>query len=235
MPMRSLLLIPPSEAKTDGGDGVTWSRGTMQDADLDGARARLLTAARASGALARGAPTRPAMERYDGVLYRELAWRSLPARDRRRGNDQVRIVSGLLGLVAPDDPIPRYRLKMSASLPEIGRLSTWWRPRLSPALARLARDAVVWDLLPNEHAAACDWSVPAPLQRVRVRFADVDDRTISHWNKLLKGALVAWILAEQPGHASDLGGFEHPLGYRLDRGASTLDEQVATVVLRQVG
>src|SRR3546814_9281919 len=72
----------------------------------------------------------PAIERYTGVLYGELDWASLPRAARGRGADQVRIVSGLWGLVAPLDPIPHYKLKMSASLPDIGRLSTWWRPRL---------------------------------------------------------------------------------------------------------
>lgn len=206
----------------------------MRDSDLDGARARVLTAARASGALGRGAPTRPAMERYDGVLYRELRWSSLPEPLRRRGAEEVRIVSGLLGLAAPDDPVPAYRLKMSASLPETGKLSTWWRPRLAPVLARLAQGSVVWDLLPNEHSAACVWTEVEARQRVRVRFVDAEDRTVSHWNKLLKGALVEWILAERPASASGLAGFDHPLGYRLDDRASTLDEEVAIAVFRQI-
>ena len=50
----------------------------------------------------------PAMERYTGVLYQELAWSTLPAAARRRGETQVRTVSGLWGLVAPSDPIPPY-------------------------------------------------------------------------------------------------------------------------------
>ena len=84
----------------------------------------------------RRARTLPAMERYTGVLYQELAWPTLSAAARRRGDVQVRTVSGLWGLVAPADPIPPYRLKMSASLDGLGRLSTWWRPRLSPRPGR---------------------------------------------------------------------------------------------------
>lgn len=233
MPARPLVLIPPSEGKSAGGDGPSWRRGTSVDTALDGPRAKVLSAARAAGAVGRGSPTMPAMERYDGVLYRELRWSDLPATSRRRGAHQVRIVSGLLGLVAPTDPVPAYRLKMSASLPETGRLSTWWRPRLAPVLAQLAAGNVVWDLLPQEHSAACDWSDVAPRQRIQVRFVDASDRTVSHWNKLLKGALVAWILAEQPSNAADLAGFEHPLGYRLDLGVSDLDDDLASAVLRE--
>lgn len=227
-----VIFLPPSEGKAADGDGPTWAAGTMADAALDGARGRVLRAARAAGASPRRAGTRPAMERYTGVLYRELAWSTLPSVVRRRGDRQVRIVSGLWGLVAPPDPIPSYRLKMSASLPELGRLSTWWRPRLSPVVAALAERRVVWDLLPQEHEAAIDWSAAAPCQRVVVRFEDAEGRTVSHWNKLLKGSLVRWVLAEQPAGPADLTSFRHPLGYRLDRRASTLDDALATAVLR---
>lgn len=173
------------------------------------------------------------MERYTGVLYRELDWPTLPTPARARGDQQVRTVSGLWGLVAPTDPIPAYRLKMSAALPDLGRLSTWWRPRLAPVLADLVEDRVVWDLLPNEHSAAIDWASPSPRQRITVRFVDRSDRTVSHWNKLLKGALVRWILTARPTGATDLEGFNHPLGYRLDPSASNLTGAVAGVVLRE--
>ena len=39
------------------------------------------------------------------------------------------IVSGLWGAVMPTDPVPAYRLKMSATLPKLGKLSAWWRER----------------------------------------------------------------------------------------------------------
>jgi cytoplasmic iron level regulating protein YaaA (DUF328/UPF0246 family) len=172
------------------------------------------------------------MQRYTGVLYQELAWATLPAAARRRGDDQVRTVSGLWGLVAPRDPIPPYRLKMSASLEGVGRLATWWKPRLAPVLAELTAGRLVWDLLPIEHAAAMDWSGCAPRQRVTVRFVDAQDRTVSHWSKLLKGSLVRWLLTEQPTDPQALEEFRHPLGYRFDERASSLSGPVAAVVLR---
>jgi cytoplasmic iron level regulating protein YaaA (DUF328/UPF0246 family) len=91
---------------------------------------------------------------------------------------------------------------------------------------------VVWDLLPNEHEAAMDWSATAPAARVTVRFLDAQGRTVSHWNKLLKGSLVRWLLTEQPSEPGALRGFRHPLGYRFDPRASVLDGDTAAVVLR---
>lgn len=228
-----VILLPPSEGKAAGGDGAPWRAGTMADASLDRSRRIVLRAARAAGATGRAAPTMPAVDRYTGVLYRALEWATLPAAARRRGEAQVRIVSGLWGLVAPLDPIPHYRLKMSASLPDLGRLSTWWRPPLQPVLGELTAGRVVWDLLPIEHAAAVDWRALTPAKRITVRFVDDRDRVVSHWNKLLKGALVRWVLTARPGGPEALGDFEHPLGYRLDRAASSLDGPCASVVLRQ--
>jgi len=227
-----LILLPPSEGKAHGGSGAPWAPGTMADAALDEARTEVLAAAARAGAVDPGAPTVPAIERYTGVLYRELAWATLPAAARRRGTRRVRVVSGLWGLAAPSDPIPHDRLKMSARLDGLGRLAAWWRPRLVPLLAERARRAVVWDLLPNEHAAAMDWRHVEPARRVTVRFVDEQGRTVSHWNKLLKGALVRWLLTEEPEGPEDLAGFEHPLGYRFDPAASDLGERLAAVVLR---
>jgi cytoplasmic iron level regulating protein YaaA (DUF328/UPF0246 family) len=123
---------------------------------------------------------------------------------------------------------------MSARLDGVGPLTAWWRPHLAPVVAGLTEGRVVWDLLPIEHAAAMSWPVAAPAQRVTVRFVDEQDRTVSHWNKLLKGALVRWLLTAAPDGPAALHRFEHPLGYRFDPASSTgLDGPVASVVLRR--
>lgn len=205
----------------------------MADPTLDRHRRVVLRAAVSAGATTRRCATLPAMERYTGVLYRELDWPSLPAAARRRGGAQVRIVSGLWGFVAPTDPIPLYKLKMSATAGDLGRLSTWWKPRLAPLLAERGASGLVWDLLPIEHSAAMDWSTCDCERRITFRFLDDRDRTVSHWNKLLKGSVVRWLLTEQPEHVEDLAEFEHPLGYQLDPGASSLDGPLVAVVLRQ--
>ena len=228
-----LILLPPSEGKAPGGEGPAWRAGSMADAGLDRHRRVVLPAAAADGVVRRRAPTMSASDRYTGVLYRELDWRSLSPTARRRGAGRVRIASGLWGLVAPDDPIPHYKLKMSARLEATGRLSAWWKPRLAPVLAERVRGAVVWDLLPIEHAAAMDWSACEPAQRVTVRFVDRSGTTVSHWNKLLKGALVRWLLAERTPTPERLASFRHPLGYRLDATSSSREGTLRTLVFRE--
>ena len=164
------------------------------------------------------------------MLYEELDPASLPIAQRRRLDAQVRIFSGLWGIVGPADPIPDYKLKMGATLPRLSRparrLSAWWRPAITAALAPEVADRVVWDLLPGEHRAAWAPCVtvgdPDAVRRiVSVRFCDEVVRhgrselvTVSHWNKLLKGALVRHVLTHQLTEVEGLVEFDHPLGYR---------------------
>jgi cytoplasmic iron level regulating protein YaaA (DUF328/UPF0246 family) len=237
-----LILLPPSEGKALGGDGPAWTPGSMA-VDLDARRVEVISALTAAmkrpeaersrllgvkgAALAaataanldlRTAPTSPAIERYTGVLYDAIDLPTMSSPARRRLRSSVLIVSGLWGAVAPDDPIPAYKLKMGANLPPLGTLSTWWREPLSAAIAARARGRRVWNLLPNEHAAA--WRAPGGLRQTSVRFLEPgkDGRlvAVSHWNKFLKGALVR-LLADQPGvGVDDLRDWEHPSGFRLD-------------------
>jgi len=229
------ILLPPSKATAPGGSGPPWQPGAGALPELDGARAEVLAALDPGGRAVAAAPTRPALERYAGVLYRELDPGSLPAPARRRLRATALVFSGLGGVVAPADPVPDHRLEMGARLAPLGRLSTWWRPRLTAALAdRLAR-RVVWDLLPAEHAAAWDPGAVPWARRITVRFVTAEGATVSHWNKLLKGALVRHLVATGLDDPAGLAAFDHPAGYRLDRRASSLDGPTAAVVLRARG
>jgi len=209
--------------------GRAMKRSKAARGKLLGVKGEALTAATATNLEVLTGPTRPAIERYTGVLYGALDAASLPAAHRRRLATQVRILSGLWGVVGPADPIPDYKLKMGASLAPLGKLSTWWRPMVTAVLAPEVAGRVVWNLLPNEHAAA--WA-PAPVAGgdpsdgaartvISVRFLDqvvragrVELVAVSHWNKLLKGALVRHVLATQLAEPAGLADFTHSLGYR---------------------
>src|SRR6478736_5928769 len=119
-----LLLLPPSEGKAAGGTGAPWAPATMVAPELDARRAKamvaLVRAMKGSG-VARGkllgvkgvaleaateanrevaaGPTLPAIDRYTGVLYDALAYATRPAAIRTRIDAQVRILSGLWGVV----------------------------------------------------------------------------------------------------------------------------------------
>jgi cytoplasmic iron level regulating protein YaaA (DUF328/UPF0246 family) len=203
----------------------------MATGELDARRAQVL---RSLGRRhpARTGPTLPAIERYTGVLYQGLDARSLGAVARRRLDRSVLVVSGLWGLVAPSDPIPHYKLKMSASVPPLGKLSTWWRPAVTAAIADRARGAVVWDLLPIEHSAAVAWGDVSPFERITVRFVGADGKTVSHWNKLLKGSLVRWLVTTGTTDVEALVDFDHPQGFRYDPSATVRDGRLVSLTFR---
>lgn len=232
MARASVILLPPSEGKLAGGRGAPWRPGRGLLPELDGARAEVLAALDPSGTGVAAAPTVPAQRRYTGVLYRELAVDSLDPEARRRLRATALIVSGLWGVVGLADPIPDYRLKMGARLDPLGRMAPWWRPRLTAALADRLAGRVVWDLLPHEHAAAWDPAQVPLRRRITVRFVTADGLTVSHWNKLLKGALVRHLAATGLQDPAGLAAFAHPAGYRLDPDASTLTGPQPQVVLR---
>jgi cytoplasmic iron level regulating protein YaaA (DUF328/UPF0246 family) len=199
-----LLLLPPSEGKAPGGDG-RWTARSGAFASLASARKQVVAAYAAADLtkvagvkgpaleraeeavrlLARGrAPALPAAERFTGVVWQHLAPADVPV-------ERIAIVNALLGVCAGDDPVPDFRLKLSLSLPPLGRLDRFWRPQVSKALSRWAAGKEVWDLLPNEHAAAVD--LPG---MVKVRFEGVS----GHDAKAVKGALARHVLLTG-GHA----------------------------------
>ncbi len=153
----------------------------------------LLRALDANSAL-RGAPVLPAWQRYTGVVWDHLDPVSLDAAQRRR----IVVVSGLLGLVRGDDPVPDYRLKMGANVPPLGKLSTWWRDELSDTINRYAvgrtdgSPRILVDLLPKEHRAA--WTPDRRVTGVSVEFVDPTGKPGGHFAKAAKGELAAAIL-----------------------------------------
>jgi len=226
-----ILLLPPSEGKAldaratprrtggsapagwDPGDGAFGSLADQRFAVVEALSAasggtekllgvkgnHLLRAQSANSALP-GAPTLPAWQRYTGVVWDHLDPATLSAVARRR----IVVVSGLLGLVRGDDPVPDYRLRMSANLPPLGKLSTWWREVLTETLRRAARRKVLVDLLPQEHSAALNTSdllqgvkvQGVKVQGVKVSLIDRSGRPGAHFAKAAKGELARAILTD---------------------------------------
>ncbi|HEX6887992.1 MAG TPA: peroxide stress protein YaaA [Candidatus Nanopelagicales bacterium] len=222
-----LVLLPPSEAKTEPATGPRLDLAAMSLPALRPARRRTLTAlvrlargdletARTTlklspgqvdevrrDATLRAAPTAPAAEVYSGVLFGALDAASLPPAARARLDAWVLVWSGLWGAVRLSDPIPAYRLSGAVSLPGLGPLAAHWRPALARALRPLAdvEGQVVLDLRSGTYTGSWTPSGPRGLT-VRVVQEQAGTRTVaSHANKAAKGRLVrslALALADQP-------------------------------------
>ena len=188
---------------------------SVDPAKLFGVKGEALEAALGVNAALPNGPLLPASQRYTGVMFDHLAYGEMETRARTAFNKRALLFSGLWGLLRPRDLIPDYKLKMDASLPGLGPLATYWRPHISAVLNPLAARKVVWDLLPGAHARAWDGKTDY-VARWQVKFVEEKGgklRTVTHWSKALKGALVRTICANRVTDPAALCDFRHPEGY----------------------
>lgn len=267
MPTTPVILLPPSEGKSSGGEGPKWSAGSCSFSSLDRTRRQVMTAlveamkapeasrskllgvkgdalaaATTENLAVRRSGTMAAIDRYTGVLYDALDAASLSKRARTRLESDVVIFSGLFGAVMATDPIPDYKLKMGGALPELGNTTLLWRKPLGDALTPFVSGRALWNLLPKEHDNAWVCPTPATTRTMSVKFLDEQVRaprgprrftTVNHWNKLLKGALVRFILTTGADEPDALGEFTHPEGYVYDATLTELiDDRVIIAMVR---
>ena len=203
-----IILLPPSEGKEPGGTRA-WRPGSGRfGRALAGAREPVIAAlpltapsslkvrgatavhAQLTNASLVGSPALPASGRYTGVVYQGLDFASLAPGLQSVALESIVVVSGLLGLAGFDDPLPDYRAPMDASLDGVGKLSTYWRPLISPVLQKAARDEAVVDLLTQVHRSAVE---PAGDNWFTVDLVHADV-TGGHAAKFAKGQLARWLL-----------------------------------------
>ena len=218
VPAPLLVLVPPSEAKTPG--GTLRSGVGAFDQALDADRRRVVEALirtlnesttrrqelllNARGPLLERAidatrhladervPRLAAWQRYSGVVWSHLGPASLASTQRRR----LLIPSSLYGVTTAEDRIADFRLKMNVGVAPLGTMATYWRPRVTAALAAHARRSTFINLLPLEHEAAIDLDELTRTRRVvRVQFIDgVGGTTVGHDAKAVKGVLARTLL-----------------------------------------
>lgn len=248
-----LILLPPSEGKsaprrgrplaldTLSHPGLTPAREAVLDAlvalctgdaDQRALAAAVLTVPKTQTELVdldarvRTSPSARADTVYAGVLYEALDLAGLTGPAKRRAGTRLRVVSSLLGLVAPGDRIPAYRLSGDATLPGLGSVAGHWRTHLGPAVTVALGEGLLVDLRSSTYAAF--WRPPAALAprvaTVRV-LHEVDGRrsVVSHFNKATKGRLVRGLLEDgarprtPAALAADLG----RLGWHVETGPET--------------
>ncbi|WP_328397538.1 peroxide stress protein YaaA [Nocardia sp. NBC_00416] len=206
-----LVLLPPSETKSDGGaggpldlsalafDSLTEIREQLVGdlvalaADPDASRSALGLGKNSEPELARNAavrtsPTRPALERYTGVLYDALGAASFTRVQRAKAYARLAVGSALFGAIRAGDPIPAYRLSGGSKLPGRPTLAARWRDHLGPALRDAADDELVVDLRSGTYQQL--GRVPGAITAtVLTEHADGSRTVVSHFNKHHKGLL----------------------------------------------
>jgi cytoplasmic iron level regulating protein YaaA (DUF328/UPF0246 family) len=207
-----LVLLPPSEGKTEPEAGKPVDLGSLVLADeLRAQREEVLDALDPG---LREAPAAPAAEVYTGVLFKRLQLPELAAQARRR----VLIASALWGVVRPDDRIPHYKLPPKEKLKGIGPLAKFWRPALVEALPGKEGELIV-DMRSGAYSTM--WKPKrATLLAVRAFSEENGERkAISHMAKAVRGDVArallgakkapadpeaALLIAESAGFAAEL-------------------------------
>jgi hypothetical protein len=180
------------------------------------------------------APLMSALDRYSpGVMYAAMDFANLPTGAQRRLLENGVILSGLFGLLRPDDLIPNYQLGMSAALPDLGPVADYWRPVVSPILNDSLEGRWVWDLLPEVHRNA--WTDEHTYEaRVEVTFErenDGDREAITGEDlEVQRGQFVNFIVQETAEEMDDLREWTEEESDELafDEDASTYDEETKT-------
>jgi hypothetical protein len=225
-----LVLLPPSETKALGGDGVpldlaaltapelTDVRTEIAEAlvklagDVPASRAALGLSPKQEAEITRNAelwtsPTRPALERYTGVLYDALDVATMTRPQRARAGRRLAVGSALFGLVRGEDPIPAYRLSAGSALPGLPTLRALWRPALAPVLASIGE--LVVDLRSGSYAALAPVPGAVTLEVLSER-PDGTRSVVGHFNKAHKGR-VARLLALTTAEPEDVVGLRRLL------------------------
>lgn len=212
-----VILLPPSEAKAEHGQPRTkWGSTSGEfgkqlsgsrneliralekvgggNAAILGVKGALLDRAKNANESLVGSPTLPAFERYTGVVWEHMNLESMTSPQRAKALEHIIVISGLLGAVGGADPLPDYRLRMSASLAPLGTLSRWWREPLSAVLNKQFADRVVVDLLPQVHRLAYAPDLEMLGDYMRVAINERDGKSGGHGAKAAKGRLARHIL-----------------------------------------
>jgi cytoplasmic iron level regulating protein YaaA (DUF328/UPF0246 family) len=212
-----LVLLPPSEGKTEAVSGDPLDLTVLSAPDLTATRSRILdtlirvcegNATRAAKRLGLGptqldelarnaalrtAPTARADAIYTGVLYSAWDPASLSTSGRTYADQTVATASALFGVVRAGDLIPAYRLSAGVELPRLGPVTALWRKPLGKALAELTDGGLLVDLRSGAYVNLHKPVGALAEQTATIRVLNEVNgvrKVVSHFNKATKGEIV---------------------------------------------
>lgn len=210
--MKTMILIPPSEGKADGGNNKPLKSVSgiaadlieaIKEADpkkLYGLKERALEKAIAANKEVLSSKTMPAIERYTGVVYDAIDYQTL--KNKSDFDEKVLIVSGLFGLVRPTDLIPNYRLKID----KLKAANSWVNSN-----SEQLKDAFIIDLLPQAHKKAVKYDNGIEVEFVLKKAGD--KMPAGHQGKRIKGRFVRWLVENRINNPKQFKDFKEE-GYK---------------------
>ena len=148
-----------------------------------------------------------AIERYTGVVYEYIDFKSLDKNAQNYMEKHVRIFSGLFGLLTPNTLIPNYKLKMN-----VLSLQYHWTPILTK---ELEKEDVIFDLLPQVHRKAYKPSKNV----IKIDFSVIKKgkkTAAGHFGKAVKGKFIRYLAQNNVKDQDGFKGFEYD-GFHWDK------------------
>jgi len=162
---------------------------------------------------------RPAVFAFNGDVYTGLDAYSIDENKLDALQEQLRILSGLYGILKPLDLMQPYRLEMGTKL-AVGvnkNLYDFWKKKLTHSLnEELADDELFVNLASNEYFKAIDVkTLKVPV--ITPQFKDFKDgklKMISFFAKKARGLMVRYIIDTRAKTIEDIKNFDYE-GYRF--------------------
>ncbi|MDB2702951.1 peroxide stress protein YaaA [Flavobacteriaceae bacterium] len=155
---------------------------------------------------------RPAVFAFDGDVYTGLDAYSLPQDKIPQLQEQLRILSGLYGILKPLDLIQPYRLEMGTKFP-VGvkkNLPAFWKDKVTQSLnEELADGETFLNLASSEYFAAVDTKA-LKVEVVTPHFKDFKNgklKMISFFAKKARGMMVRYVVDHNCTNLDDIKGF----------------------------
>lgn len=175
---------------------------------------------------------RPAIYAFNGDVYQGLDAYTIPEDKIEMLQHNLRILSGLYGLLKPLDLIQPYRLEMGTKLAVEGsnNLYGYWKETITVALNKeLKKGELLVNLASKEYFDAIDEkALKVPV--ITPDFKDYKDgklKIISFYAKKARGMMVRYIIDTNATTIDDLKGFDYE-GYQFDANLSKGNHLVFT-------
>lgn len=176
---------------------------------------------------------KPAAFLFTGEVYKGLDIASLTEKQLESAQSNLRILSGMYGLLRPLDLMYPYRLEMGTKFEVkegIANLYQFWGDKLTKSLSKeLDKNEPVINLASNEYAKAINWKkIKQPVVTpVFKEFKNGEYKIVMMYAKHARGAMARYILENNIEDTEQLKLYNVD-GYTFDANQSTNQEWVFT-------
>ena len=162
--------------------------------------------------------SKPAVFMFDGAVYNELDVETLKKSDILYMQDNLRILSGLYGILKPLDKIMPYRLEMGTKLAVDGHknLYEFWGDKITKQLlSECSQDDIILNLASNEYSKVLDLkSFSNVITPIFKDYKNDKLKVISFFAKKARGSFARFVMTEKPNKIDELLNF-NGLGYQF--------------------